>query len=73
MPKRLGPDEAVERMRAAGGAEPLEPYPGVDEPWRCRCLSCGTIGGAPRLSAVGPGPQSVQALRAVEGQRQDAD
>lgn len=55
MPKRLGPDEAVERMRAAG-AEPLEPYPGVDEPWRCRCLSCGTIG-APRLSAVGPGRQ----------------
>lgn len=55
MPKRLGPDEADERMRAAG-AEPLEPYPGVDQPWRCNCLSCGTIG-APRLSAVGPGRQ----------------
>lgn len=33
-------DQAVIEMRAAGG-EPLEPYPGSKNPWKCRCLSCG--------------------------------
>lgn len=23
------------------GLEPLEPYPGMHEPWRCRCAGCG--------------------------------
>jgi len=27
-------------MRAAG-VEPLDPYPGTDKPWRCRCAACG--------------------------------
>ena len=27
-------------MRAAG-FEPLEPYPGSNQPWRCRCTRCG--------------------------------
>lgn len=31
---------AAERMRAVGW-EPLEPYPGSHERWRCRCVDCG--------------------------------
>ena len=37
--KRVDPDEAVEVMRAAG-LEPLEPYPGANVAWRCRCTTC---------------------------------
>jgi len=44
------PGEATAVMLAAG-LEPLEPYPGVNAPWRVRCLTCGTEG-APRLVAV---------------------
>lgn len=36
--RRTPHDEAVKAMRVAG-VEPLEPFPGVDVPWRCRCLS----------------------------------
>ncbi|MET9878609.1 GIY-YIG nuclease family protein [Actinacidiphila glaucinigra] len=39
----MDPEEAADLMRAAG-LEPLEPYPGTDTPWRCRCTVCGTIG-----------------------------
>ena len=35
----VDPDHAVAVMRAAG-LEPLEPYPGSDIQWRCRCLTC---------------------------------
>jgi hypothetical protein len=28
-------EDAVTQMRAAG-MEPLEPYPGITQPWRCR-------------------------------------
>ena len=38
--KEVVPDEAVEFMLSAG-YEPLEPYPGGNEPWRCRCTTCG--------------------------------
>ena len=37
--KRVDPDEAVEVMRAAG-LEPLEPYPGTNVAWQCRCTTC---------------------------------
>ncbi len=36
--RRLSAAEAVDIMRAAG-VEPLEDYPGVDAPWKCRCLN----------------------------------
>ncbi|MEV0322539.1 RNA polymerase sigma factor [Streptomyces sp. NPDC050658] len=44
-PKRRGrpgasPKEATALMREAG-FEPLEPYPGANTKWRCRCISCG--------------------------------
>ncbi len=39
----VDPDEAAALMRSAG-LEPLEPYPGTDLIWRCRCTTCGTIG-----------------------------
>ncbi len=38
----LDPDEAIAAMRAAG-EEPLEPYPGADVPWLCRCLDCERV------------------------------
>ncbi|MFJ6934623.1 RNA polymerase sigma factor [Streptomyces globosus] len=43
-PKRKGrpgvsPDEAAAVMRKAG-FEPLEPYPGSNARWRCRCITC---------------------------------
>jgi hypothetical protein len=38
--RRLDPNEAAEVMRAAG-LEPLEPYPGWNVPWKCRCVNCG--------------------------------
>jgi hypothetical protein len=40
MRPRLTDAEAVPVMRAAG-LIPLEPYPGADNPWRCRCNACG--------------------------------
>ncbi|MFF4652569.1 hypothetical protein [Streptomyces sp. NPDC001380] len=38
--RREDPRRAAADMRAAG-LEPLEPYPGSDIPWRCRCAACG--------------------------------
>jgi hypothetical protein len=40
MPRRLPSCEAVDIMRRCG-LEPLDPYPGTSQPWRCRCLACG--------------------------------
>jgi formylmethanofuran dehydrogenase subunit E len=37
-------------MRAAG-VEPLVPYPGAHQPWRCRCLTCGNEG-SPILNSI---------------------
>jgi len=38
--KDVIPEEAVEVMRAAG-VEPLEPYPGANAGWLCKCGTCG--------------------------------
>lgn len=35
--------KAVAGMAAAGW-QPLEPYPGSHNPWRCRCMDCGPEG-----------------------------
>jgi hypothetical protein len=51
--RRLSDEEAEARLRAAG-AEPLEPYPGTQKPWRSRCLTCGAEV-RPRLSSVTQG------------------
>jgi hypothetical protein len=37
--RRLDPAAAAAAMRERG-AEPLEPFPGANTPWRCRCLVC---------------------------------
>jgi len=47
----IHPDEACAVMRAAD-LEPLVPYPGAMNPWRCQCLRCG--------KTVSPGLQAVQ-------------
>lgn len=49
----IDPDTAVAAMRAAR-LEPLEPFDGADQPWRCRCLACGRVV-TPRLSGIGAG------------------
>ena len=51
--RRLTDEETVPVMEAAG-LEPLEPYPGADVPWRCRCRSCGSDV-APRYNGVRQG------------------
>ncbi len=39
--RRTSNENAAGAMRAAG-FEPLENYPNAKNPWRCRCMSCGT-------------------------------
>ena len=34
--------EAAAVLMVEHGLEPLEPYPGANHRWRCRCLRCGT-------------------------------
>lgn len=47
---RIDPADAVADMRKAG-LEPLDPYPGRHEPWRCRCATCGNEV-SPRLGGI---------------------
>ena len=42
---------------AASGLEPLEPYPGGKNPWRCRCLKCGAVV-TPTLNNIRSGQSS---------------
>ncbi len=37
--QKIDPDVAVLAMQSAG-LEPLEPYPGTQKPWKCRCTKC---------------------------------
>ena len=37
---RISEREALTCLSVAN-LEPTEPYPGLNEPWRCKCLSCG--------------------------------
>jgi len=39
----LSIDEGRAREMAARGVTPLEPYPGSNIPWKCRCERCGSI------------------------------
>ena len=48
------PDDEAERQMRAAGYEPLEKYPGVREPWRCRCAKCDRVG-SPSLNSVKAG------------------
>ena len=40
MPRRVAEPDAVRAMRERG-AIPIEPFPGTQKPWRCRCSVCG--------------------------------
>lgn len=39
---RVDPKE-VRIIMIQNGLKPLEPYPGKDKPWKCKCLTCGNI------------------------------
>lgn len=41
--------EAAAMMQVADW-EPLEPYPGANQPWKSKCLRCGTVG-SPKLTS----------------------
>jgi hypothetical protein len=73
--QRGDPEQAAAEMRAAG-AEPLEPYPGVNQPWKCRCLKCGAVT-SPSLTSVRAGNGVCRGLCRVEkikaAQRFDED
>ena len=47
--------QAIAEMEAAG-ATPLEPFPGVHNPWRCACHECGLII-TPQLADIRGGNQ----------------
>lgn len=38
---RMNSAEAAAALLVERDLEPLEPYPGMTTPWRCRCLKCG--------------------------------
>jgi hypothetical protein len=35
--------ETASRVMLAAGVEPITPYPGTMQPWRCRCLTCHQV------------------------------
>lgn len=56
-PRRITEAEAV-RAFLDRGARPIEPFPGTQRPWRCRCLRCGEVN-SPRYNDIvnkGTGP-----------------
>lgn len=50
MPRRINEAEAVEAMTSRG-TRPIEPFPGTQLPWKCRCLTCHEVS-APRYNDV---------------------
>lgn len=40
MARRIAEEDAVKAMLERG-AQPLELFPGTQNPWRCRCMTCG--------------------------------
>ncbi|CAM5397867.1 hypothetical protein KAURM247S_07744 [Kitasatospora aureofaciens] len=52
--RRVKPEVAVEKIRRAG-VEPLEPFPGTDAKWRCRCETCKQEIGVWYSSVLGDG------------------
>ena len=53
MAEWIDADAAVATMRAAR-FEPLEPFSEADQPWRCRCMTCGRVV-TPRLTTLAAG------------------
>lgn len=62
--QRIDPEQAAAEMRAAG-AEPLEPYPGANSPWKCRCIVCGAET-SPSLTSVRAGNGVCRGVCRVE-------
>src|SRR3974390_2876242 len=57
MPRRIPEAVAIQAMLERG-AQPLVPFPGTQNPWRCECLTCHEIS-CPRYNDVvnkGTGP-----------------
>lgn len=64
--KRLGDEDQAELEMVQTNLRPLEPYPGSDKAWRCRCLRCEREV-APRLDHIRGGRGWCPACGAVEG------
>lgn len=52
--RRMRSTEAATDLAVERGLEPLEPYPGLCTPWRCRCMGCGAEVN-PRFTALKKG------------------
>jgi hypothetical protein len=64
--KRLGDeDQAIVDMVQAD-LQPLEPYPGSNKPWRCRCLGCEQDV-TPRLAHVRQGRGGCRTCGVIKG------
>jgi hypothetical protein len=75
VPPRVSEADAVARMRERG-TQPLEPFPGTQKPWRCRCLTCGEES-SPRYNDVmskgsGVCKGACRSRKISEGNRRDA-
>jgi hypothetical protein len=69
--KRVDPKEAEEIMRSSG-AIPLEPFPGANPPWKCRCAACArTI--TPRYSTVKKGVAACKYCKGAALDPQEAE
>lgn len=75
MSTRHDPTQAAKAMRDAG-LTPLEPYPGANAPWRCRCKKCKSEV-TPRFDSVvrrGSGGCNICAKKAsAEMRRKEAE
>lgn len=72
MPRRINPEAAAATMRTAG-LDPLEPYPGANVAWKCRCMkSAHEV--APTFNSVRMGTSSGcrHCGRAAAGERRRA-
>lgn len=66
--------DVVAAMHAVG-LEPLDPYPGSNKPWRCRCLTCDSLV-SPRYNTVkndDGGCRVCAARKRGLGRRRDSD
>jgi hypothetical protein len=64
--KRLGDEEQAVLDMVQADLRPLEPYPGHNKPWRCRCLRCEREV-APRLGHIRQGRGGCLGCGVIQG------
>ena len=64
--KRLGDEDQAVLDMVQADLRPLEPYPGTNNPWRCRCLRCEQEV-TPRLGQIRQGRGGCRTCAVIEG------